>query len=54
MKRLECKALHYQWGRKGAESTVAQLRKDTIEEDEYYAEVCFRMNLDEMSEFNFL
>uniref|UniRef100_A0A1I8BYU0 mannose-6-phosphate isomerase n=1 Tax=Meloidogyne hapla TaxID=6305 RepID=A0A1I8BYU0_MELHA len=39
MKRLECKALHYQWGRKGAESTVAQLRKDTIEEDEYYAEL---------------
>jgi mannose-6-phosphate isomerase len=39
MKRLECKALHYQWGRKGAESTVAQLRKDLIEEDEYYAEL---------------
>ena len=39
MKRLDCKALHYQWGRKGAESTVAQLRKDTIEEDEFYAEV---------------
>nr|CAD2198077.1 unnamed protein product [Meloidogyne enterolobii] len=39
MKRLDCKALHYQWGRKGAESTVAQLRKDTIEEDEFYAEL---------------